>query len=215
MAAGASPRWEEIWSGGLQPGSSFDTGAPSKCLMDVITDLPTGSTLVPGAGRAYDAYALASSGRQVVALDLAKTACERARDWLEAKAKESKGSAKTASNVVVQEGDFFTDSELRPGSFDLVWDCTFLCALDPSVRQAWAKRHAALIKPGGELVTLIFPIAPDKVGGPPYHLDVAMVGELVREAGFEEVKIYEMPAGTHISRVPFGNAVVRWRRKNS
>lgn len=213
-AQSAHPRWEEMWSNGLQPGTSFDTGAPSKCLMHVIKDMdfPTGTCYVPGAGRAYDAFALANGNRKVTALDLAKTACLKAQEWLETKAQESEECAATVSRINVLAGDFFTDSRMVPGSFDMAWDCTFLCALDPSVREAWATRHSALIKSGGELVTLVFPIAPTKLDGPPFHIDVPIVKGLLEKVGFEEVKRYEMPVGSHISRAPSGNTVVRWRK---
>jgi len=41
----------------------------------------------------------------------------------------------------------------------------FLCALHPSMRPAWAAAWARLLKPGGELVTLMFPL-PAAPGAP-------------------------------------------------
>ena len=37
----------------------------------------------------------------------------------------------------------------------MIYDCTFLCAIQPEMRQQWAAQHAALLKPDGELVTLM------------------------------------------------------------
>ena len=43
--------------------------------------------------------------------------------------------------------DFFAfDAE---GGFDFIFDYTFFCALPPSMRGAWGKRTAELLKPGG------------------------------------------------------------------
>jgi len=39
-------------------------------------------------------------------------------------------------------------------------DCTFLCAIPPEQRARWAERCDELVRPGGELVTLIFPVPP-------------------------------------------------------
>ncbi|KAI9356971.1 S-adenosyl-L-methionine-dependent methyltransferase [Zopfochytrium polystomum] len=65
------------------------------------------------------------------------------------------------------------------GGFDLVYDHTFLCALRPALRAAWAARVAALVRRGGgHLVAYMFPLVDDgaeaAVGdegdGPPYKL---------------------------------------------
>ena len=95
---------------------------------------------MPGAGRAYDALALAASGfARVVALELSPSACDAAKREIEAS-----GHPRAAS-VEVCCGDFFRHT----GAYDLVWDCTFLCALDPSVRERWAAAHRSLLKPQG------------------------------------------------------------------
>jgi len=39
-----------------------------------------------------------------------------------------------------------------------VYDLTFFCALPPESRSMWAKRMKEIIEPGGELVTVVFPI---------------------------------------------------------
>mmetsp|Transcript_78870 Transcript_78870/g.255490 ORF Transcript_78870/g.255490 Transcript_78870/m.255490 type:complete len:241 (-) Transcript_78870:19-741(-) len=210
-AAGASPHWEGMWSAGLKPGQAFDIAGPSKALVPLLPTLPAGRTLVPGCGRAYDAVALAAGGaRQVVALDLAPTACEEAKTFLaglEPSERPPEGS------VEVVNGNFFTTEALEPGSFDLAWDCTFLCALDPSVRPQWAARHAELLKPSGELVTLVFPIGKGP-GGPPFALDVPLVQGLLAEHGFEAVEdTGELPEGrSHMAKVA-ASRVVRWRRQ--
>ena len=207
IAASTAMTWESMWAAGLRPGQAFDVAGPSKALLRVMDTLPKGrTTLVPGAGRAYDALALSEAlgCPEVVALDIAPSACAAARDWL-----ASAPASAARDRVRVVEGDFF---DVAVPDVGLVWDCTFLCALPPSSREAWAERYAALLAPGGELVQLVFPIAPSKVGGPPFHLDLAIVRGLLRGT-FEEVALHELPPGTHMAGVPAGNAVVRWRRK--
>lgn len=49
--------------------------------------------------------------------------------------------------------------------------CSFLCAMPPSMRPQWASRMAEIIKPGGVLVALMFPLE-EKEGGPPFGLSV-------------------------------------------
>merc|ERR1719329_1266824 len=87
--AGASAHWEQMWSGGLAQGQAFDVGnvsatlAAELCRRRYATNQGM-KALVPGCGRAYDALALAKHGfESVVAVDLAPTACEAARKWLQ------------------------------------------------------------------------------------------------------------------------------------
>lgn len=63
--------------------------------------------------------------------------------------------------------------------------CRFLCALQPKDRKAWAQRWRALIKPGGQLATLIFPVDPsrDKDQGPPFPVTPELYTELLTPEG--------------------------------
>ncbi|GMH71355.1 hypothetical protein TrST_g3336 [Triparma strigata] len=206
-----------MWSKGLQPKSSFDNGGPSPALIlsmsEIQKTLPTlASTspkkraLVPGAGRAYDAYYLASLGYESFAVDLSPTACIEARKWLVTQPSVS-------GTVTVLEGDFFS---LDLGSpFDLIWDCTFLCALDIPARGIWARRTSELLDSSGVLLSLVFPITDSKpeTEGPPYPLTVSLVEGLLLNEGLMSVGIREYTKGTHMPRMPhFGNAVVTFKK---
>ena len=64
----------------------------------------------------------------------------------------------------------------------------FLCALPPEQREDWARGWARLIATGGELVTMMFPVDPEKEGGPPYAVSPELYTELltpVGECGFD------------------------------
>lgn len=75
--------------------------------------------------------------------------------------------------------DFFASPELAPSSFALAYDYTFLCAIPPSLRTKWAARYAELIRPGGVLVALQFPLDGDRAGGPPYSLSPEIYNDLL------------------------------------
>lgn len=168
------------------------------------------TALVPGCGRAYDALALIQHGfDRVVAVDLAPTACDEARKLLQ----EMQSPAASKIEIVCTDFFVYTPHE----KFDFVWDVTFLCALIPSVRGAWAKQHAALLKPGGTLLTCVFPIC-DKVGGPPYALTVELVRSLLEPEGFQTDEVQDSlpPAAQHRpGAMPGGapnTALVSWKR---
>lgn len=183
---GASPHWEQIWSGGLGKGASFDVGGVSAALSSELSRVPApppgAAALVPGCGRAYDALALAAHGfDRVVAVDVAPSAVAAARAEL--------GGDPLGARVDVVRGDFFELPESGQ-KYDFIWDCTFLCALDPSARKRWAETQKALLAPGGTLVTCVFPIC-DKVGGPPYAMSVPLVTDLLGPAGLRAARTHE------------------------
>eukprot|EP00928_Gymnodinium_smaydae_P052801 TRINITY_DN36962_c0_g1_i1.p1 TRINITY_DN36962_c0_g1~~TRINITY_DN36962_c0_g1_i1.p1 ORF type:complete len:238 (-),score=41.77 TRINITY_DN36962_c0_g1_i1:211-837(-) len=178
--------WEAMWSKGLSKGQAFDVGGPSATLMGELSRTtfaakPGMRALVPGCGRAYDAVALAKHGfEKVVAVDLSETACVAAKQEL-----KDCGEA-AASKVDIECGDFFA----LGGKYDFIWDCTFLCALDPSVRQRWASKQTELLAPGGTLLTCVFPIC-DKVGGPPFALSTGLLRELLEPNGITAQRVLE------------------------
>merc|ERR1712028_191356 len=222
-SAGASPHWEELrgQQGGLPKGSRFDVAGSSLTLMaelsrSVHATRPGMTAFVPGCGRAYDAIALAAHGfESVVAMDLSPSACEAAREELRS------SSSPAADRVEIRCGDFFAHNELS--SFDLIWDCTFLCALDPSVREQWADRMSALLAPGGELLTCVFPIG-EREGGPPYSMTVDLVTNLLQPVGFEAVEVLDQlpmeeqhrrPGDELESVLGRGTALVTWRQQST
>ena len=181
--AGASPHWEKLWAadGGLKPGTRFDVAGASLPLIAeskrrVLAPRGGMSALVPGCGRAYDAAFLAEHGFEtVLALDISPTACNAAR-----KEVDSMSSAAKA-RVAIECGDFFEEGDGR--KFDFIWDCTFLCALEPDAREAWAKQMATLLADDGEILACVFPIGP-REGGPPFAMSVDLVRSLLEPVGF-------------------------------
>lgn len=180
MHKGASPHWENMWGRGLRPGQAFDVGRASPTLTGCLSRKQYATrggmrALVPGCGRAYDALALAKHGfDEVVALDLAPSAVAAAKQFL------AQSTEPAAAKVLPCAGDFFR----HEGQYDLIYDCTFLCALDPSVRQQWATTQRKLLAEGGTLVCCVFPIRPADSGGPPYAMSVELVRGLLEPQGF-------------------------------
>ena len=88
------------------------------------------------------------------------------------------------------EDDFFTHEPVSSKGYDFIFDYTFFCAMPPSKREAWAKKTASLLKPGGQVWTLVFPIpkADEEVNwntGPPYPITVSVLKMGSMEAYFQ------------------------------
>ncbi|MGI4865689.1 MAG: methyltransferase domain-containing protein [Janthinobacterium lividum] len=100
--------------------------------------------LIPGAGRAYEAEYLHQLGfRHVVVADFAP-------EPLAALAARVPDFPKQD----LWQADFFTLD--FPDSFDLIIEQTFVSALHPTQRPAYAQQCAHLLRPGGKLVGLLF-----------------------------------------------------------
>ncbi|KAH8701894.1 putative thiol methyltransferase [Talaromyces proteolyticus] len=134
--------------------------------------------LVPGCGTGYDVLLLASFGYDAYGLDYSEAAVETANKEA-AKNRDEYGTKDPAvgqGNVVFVQGDFFKDDwltklELEQNSFDLIYDYTFFCALQPYLRPKWALRHRQLLAPPptGNLICLEWPTTRDpSLGGPPF-----------------------------------------------
>ncbi|KAF0901484.1 hypothetical protein E2562_003479 [Oryza meyeriana var. granulata] len=141
----AADGWEKSWEAGVTP---WDLGKPTPIIEHLVKSgtLPKGRAFVPGCGMGYDVVALASPERFVVGLDISSTAVEKAKQW--------SSSLPNADCFTFLADDFF---KWKPSEqFDLIFDYTFFCALDPRLRLAWAETVSGLLKPDGELITLIY-----------------------------------------------------------
>lgn len=90
-----------------------------------------------------------------------------------------------APNVHFLQDDFFhtklteAGTACPTGPFDLVYDYTFFCAIDPRLRGQWGSQMARLVAPSGHLLTLMFPLGDVQsemmmpTEGPPFAVSFA------------------------------------------
>ncbi|KAG5298354.1 thiol methyltransferase [Histoplasma ohiense] len=187
--------WDELWKNETTP---WDRGEHNPALEDTLvqrggflgtalqddndTTNRTGNkrkkALVPGCGRGFDVFLLAEFGYDAYGLEYSDTAVEIC----------CQNAARVADNIPVRDdrigkgkvtfvqGDFFKNDWLKTigvgeGGFDLIYDYTFFCALNPLLRPQWAARMTQLLAPSprGNLICLEFPTAKDPTtGGPPF-----------------------------------------------
>jgi SAM-dependent methyltransferase len=117
---------------------------PLQAYLDQLDVRQQPRILIPGAGRAYEAEYLHRLGYQhVVVADLAPEPLD-----------EFAARVPDFPPHNLWQADFFTLGEAE--TFDLILEQTFFCALQPTLRLAYAQQCAQLLRPNGKLVGLLF-----------------------------------------------------------
>ena len=61
--------------------------------------------------------------------------------------------------------------------------------MDPSMRQKWAEAWSQWLAPGGELITLMFPVEPEGREGPPWPVPLQLYDDTLTSAGGKHASI--------------------------
>lgn len=148
---------EEFWSNKYQTeATKWNAGAITEPLKAYIDTLPDKDIriLVPGVGHGHELSYLHKCGfTQVYAVDIAleplKYIASQIPDFPE-------------EHLI--HGDFF-DLE---GTFDLILEQTFFCALEPNLRKDYAQKMNELLNDTGKLIGVLFNFPLDRNGLPPF-----------------------------------------------
>lgn len=171
--------WDERYRAGDTP---WDKGMAAPPLIELLEKrgrevFGGGVVCVPGCGLGHDVRALAREGIEAVGVDLSPTAVERARQ------------IPVVGRERYELGDFL-DLRWREGrEYGAVWEHTCFCAIDPSMRAAYAAAVAGVLPEGGMLAGVFFltPFDPGEGGaGPPFGTTIEEL-EAVFGGDFERV----------------------------
>ena len=133
--------WNERWQ---KNETGWDTGEATPPLTNYLAQVAHkgAAILIPGSGNAHEAdYMLTQGFTNITLIDIAPLA---------AKKLEEKFAGYPQVKVLCE--DFF----LHEGSYDLIIEQTFFCAIPPTRRKDYAVKTSALLKPGGKLVGVLF-----------------------------------------------------------
>ncbi|MDX2226006.1 MAG: methyltransferase domain-containing protein [Verrucomicrobiae bacterium] len=160
-----APQIEGYWEERYQKGEdAWDKGEPSPALVDFLATIPgdfsRGRVLVPGCGRGHDVRAWAAAGFETVGMDIAPTAIREARSLAEARAFPH-------APHFVQES-LFDLSAPWCGFFDVVFEHTLFCAIEPGRRGDYLRGLLGVLKPAGRFVAVFYNIQPEE--GPPFGI---------------------------------------------
>lgn len=137
----------------LHQETGWDMGMVSPPLKAYIDQIPDRDIriLIPGGGNSYEAAYLAGQAfSDVTVLDFAPSLTTR----LEQQFRHTR--------IKVINADFFDHT----GTYDLVLEQTFFCALPPARRKDYVQHMYSLIQPGGHLAGVLFDRTFEKAGPP-------------------------------------------------
>ncbi|HMS70162.1 MAG TPA: methyltransferase domain-containing protein [Saprospiraceae bacterium] len=139
----------------IEENTPWDIGYPSPALVNYLHShaKPGTKILIPGAGNAYEASWLIENkqGFELTIVDLSIDLVEKLQRKFE-----------QFPNIKVICLDFF---ELK-GTYDLILEQTFFCAIDPSLRNSYLAKMKSLLSPKGKLAGLLFNVEFVKAGPP-------------------------------------------------
>ncbi len=130
-------------------------------LLDEQQFVNPGKILIAGSGKGYDAVLAAQKGYDVYAVDFSVEAIKFSKELAE----------KENVKVNFLHDDIFNLDTIYKNYFDYVYDYVTYCSILPERRKDYAEKISGIIKPGGKLIALLFPIE-DRKGGPPYAVDI-------------------------------------------
>lgn len=147
---------EQYWNNRYETkATGWDLGQVSPPLQAYIDQLVDKNLriLIPGCGNGYEAAYLVQQGfTNITVLDIAPLLVA-----------ELQKQFTNEPSIKIIAGDFF----VHQGKYDLILEQTFFCAIDPSLRPAYAKQMHQLLAPGGKLVGVLFS-REFEAAGPPF-----------------------------------------------
>jgi len=160
-----------------------------------------GRVLVPGCGVGHDVRLLAGQGAEVLGLDIAPGALQKATAY------------PMAGGESYALGDYLHLEPRYHAAFDWVFEHTCLCAIEPSERPAYVCSLKQALRAGGHYLAIFFrEVSNDRGDGPPYPISSEEIDHLFAE-DFEVIESF-VPEQTYPGR-PQGSEEVRWMRMRS
>jgi SAM-dependent methyltransferase len=156
----------DFWSTRYQDKSTpWDLHEPSPALVWALQKfkLPKLRVAVLGCGRGHDAFHFASQGHKTTGFDFSPSALAEAEKLYG----QNENLKWVQQDVFNLNADYFEQ-------FDLVFDHTLFCAVDPDKRQSLVKIWERLLTEQGQILGVFFTMP--KLDGPPYGSTEGEIG---------------------------------------
>lgn len=141
----------------LSDQAGWDLGTPATALQSMLPKLklPASKIIVLGGGRGHDAALFAEQGHHVTLVDISPEALNRAQHLYG-----------NYSNLTFLEADIFNLPHEMFGQFDIVFEHTCFCAVNPNRRNDLIRQWRRLLNDKGFLLGIFFTMP--KRSGPPF-----------------------------------------------
>lgn len=160
--------WEDIY---LEDDAGWDLGGPTPIFESMAHSMSPGELCIIGCGKGYDAILFAQKGFAVTAIDFAPSAVNA----LEKLAKEHD------VNIQIIQSDIFSLTSEYINIFDYVIEQTCFCAINPGRRKEYESMVKHMLKIGGKLIGLWFPLdKAEEDGGPPWGTTIDEVKSIFK-----------------------------------
>ena len=148
--------WEDIY---LENDTGWDLKGVTPVFDSISNELIKGKVCIVGCGRGYDAIMFAKKGFDVTAVDFAPTPIFEL----------NKLAIQKSVTINTVQDDIFSLVGQYPDTFDYVIEQTCFCAIHPNRRKEYEKLVRSILKLGGKLVGLWYPLdKSQEEGGPPW-----------------------------------------------
>ena len=161
--------WEDIY---FDDDAGWDLSGVTPVFKSIAQDLNPGELCIVGCGRGYDAIMFSKRGFDVTAVDFAPSPIRSVKNM----------AIESSLNINILQEDIFSLSPKYDKKFDYVIEQTCFCAIPPERRLEYEKLDHAILKPGGELIGLWFPL--DKTledGGPPWGTSILEIKSIFND----------------------------------
>ncbi|HIA78706.1 MAG TPA: methyltransferase domain-containing protein [Candidatus Marinimicrobia bacterium] len=161
--------WEDIY---FDDDAGWDLSGVTPVFKSIAQDLNPGELCIVGCGRGYDAIMFSKRGFDVTAVDFAPSPIRSVKNM----------AIESSLNINILQEDIFSLSPKYDKKFDYVIEQTCFCAIHPERRLEYEKLVHAILKPGGELIGLWFPL--DKTledGGPPWGTSILEIKSIFND----------------------------------
>ena len=161
--------WEDIY---FDDDAGWDLSGVTPVFKSIAQDLNPGELCIVGCGRGYDAIMFSKRGFDVTAVDFAPSPIRSVKNM----------AIESSLNINILQEDIFSLSPKYDKKFDYVIEQTCFCAIRPERRLEYEKLVHAILKPGGELIGLWFPL--DKTledGGPPWGTSILEIKSIFND----------------------------------
>ncbi len=161
-------RWGEKYKSKDTP---WDCNGPNQALKDTLAQIKMlkNRILVLGCGRGHDAAYLAECGHIVTAVDYSDEALLQAKDLY-----------KNQKNLTFLKADALNLPSEFKEQFDIVFEHTLYCAINPEKRNQLIKSWKRCLVPEGHLLAILFasetPMGPP-FGGSEWEIDARLKGD--------------------------------------